>query len=58
MLINDVIDLVLAAVIILGLPGTLLWAFGLIVGFDLLFGGATLAAMALAARPTDTPKAA
>lgn len=58
MLINGVIDLFLAGVIILGLPGTLLWAFGLIVGFDLLFGGATLAAMALAARTTDAPKAA
>lgn len=58
MLINGVIDLVLAAVIIMGLPGTLLWAFGLIVGFDLLFGGATLAAMALAARTTDARKAA
>jgi len=58
MLINGVIDLFLAGMIILGLPGTLVWAFGLIVGFDLLFGGATLASMALGARTRDSQKAA
>jgi uncharacterized membrane protein HdeD (DUF308 family) len=43
-------DLVLAAIIILGLPGTLAWALGLLVGIDLVFGGIALIAMALSAR--------
>jgi len=47
---NGIIDLVLAAVIISGLPGTLFWALGLLVGIDLVFGGASLIAMALAGR--------
>jgi uncharacterized membrane protein HdeD (DUF308 family) len=47
---NGVFDLFLAALIIAGLPGTLTWAFGLMVGVDLLFGGSSLIAMALAAR--------
>lgn len=49
---NGVIDLVLAAIVISGLPGTLLWALGLLVGIDLVFGGATLVSMALDARKT------
>lgn len=53
MLLNGIIDLVLAAVIISGLPGTLFWALGLLVGIDLVFGGASLIAMALAARHTN-----
>ncbi len=50
MLINGIIDLVLAAVIISGLPGSVVWALGLLVGIDLVFGGASLIAMAMAAR--------
>lgn len=50
LLVNGVIDLVLAAIILTGLPGTLVWAFGLLVGVDLLFGGAALIAIALEAR--------
>ena len=50
MLVNGVTDLVLAGIIIAGLPGTLFWALGLLVGVDLLFGGAALIAMAAAAR--------
>lgn len=50
MLINGIVDIALAAIIILGLPGTILWALGLLVGIDLLFGGASLIAMALHAR--------
>jgi uncharacterized membrane protein HdeD (DUF308 family) len=49
-LINGIIDLILAAVIIAGLPGTLAWALGLIVGIDLVYGGTALVALALAAR--------
>ena len=47
---NGVLDLILAAVVISGLPGTLVWALGLLVGIDLLFGGVSLIAMALHAR--------
>ncbi len=50
MLVNGIVDLVLAAIIIAGFPGTLVWAFGLLVGIDMLFGGASLIAMALQAR--------
>jgi len=37
-------------IIISGLPGTLAWALGLLVGIDLVWGGMSLIAMALAAR--------
>jgi uncharacterized membrane protein HdeD (DUF308 family) len=50
MMLNGVIDLILAGIIILGFPGTLVWAFGLLVGIDMIFGGASLIAMALEAR--------
>ena len=49
-LVNGVIDLILAGIIISGLPGTLVWALGLLVGIDLVFGGASLIAIALEAR--------
>jgi uncharacterized membrane protein HdeD (DUF308 family) len=50
MLVNGVIDLILAGIIILGFPGTLVWAFGLLVGIDMIFGGGTLISVALEAR--------
>jgi uncharacterized membrane protein HdeD (DUF308 family) len=49
-MINGVIDLFLAGVIVLGVPGTLAWALGLIVGIDMVFGGASLVAVGLEAR--------
>jgi len=49
-LVNGVIDLILAGIIISGLPGTLVWALGLLVGIDMVFGGASLIAIALEAR--------
>jgi uncharacterized membrane protein HdeD (DUF308 family) len=48
--VSGIIDLILAAIIIAGLPGTVAWALGLLVGIDMLFGGAALIGMALAAR--------
>ncbi|MDR3462886.1 MAG: HdeD family acid-resistance protein [Beijerinckiaceae bacterium] len=54
MLINGLVDLVLAGIIIAGLPGTLVWALGLLVGIDLVFGGTTLIAFAFAARKGAT----
>ncbi len=50
MLVSGLVDLFLAGIMILGLPGTIAWALGLIVGINMLFGGASLIAMALAAR--------
>lgn len=50
LMVNGVIDLVLAVLIIGGLPGSFAWALGLLVGIDLVFGGCSLIAMALAAR--------
>jgi uncharacterized membrane protein HdeD (DUF308 family) len=60
---SGIIDLVLAAMILAGLPGTAAWALGLLVGINMLFGGTSMIAMALHARSagTDTttvPKAA
>jgi uncharacterized membrane protein HdeD (DUF308 family) len=50
MMFNGVVDLVLAALVIGGMPGTFAWALGLLVGIDLLFGGISLIAMATAAK--------
>jgi uncharacterized membrane protein HdeD (DUF308 family) len=50
MLIAGIVDIVIAFIIIAGLPGSALWALGLLVGINLLFGGASLIGMALAAR--------
>ncbi len=50
LMVNGIIDLFLAGVILSGVPGTLVWAFGLIVGIDMIFGGASLVAIALRAR--------
>jgi uncharacterized membrane protein HdeD (DUF308 family) len=50
MLVSGIVDLILAGIIFAGLPGTAVWALGLLVGINLAFGGAALIAMALAAR--------
>jgi uncharacterized membrane protein HdeD (DUF308 family) len=49
MLVSGIVDLFLAAVILAGLPGTVEWALGLIVGINMVFGGASMIGMALAA---------
>jgi uncharacterized membrane protein HdeD (DUF308 family) len=54
MLLSGIVDLILAGVIFAGLPGTAAWALGLLVGIDLVIGGAALSAMALAAWHPDT----
>jgi uncharacterized membrane protein HdeD (DUF308 family) len=50
MLVSGIVDLILAGIIFAGLPGTALWALGLLVGINMVFGGVALIAMALAAR--------
>jgi uncharacterized membrane protein HdeD (DUF308 family) len=54
LLVNGILDLVLAAIIFIALPVSAVWALGLIVGIDLVFGGWSLVAMALAARSSAT----
>jgi uncharacterized membrane protein HdeD (DUF308 family) len=51
MLLSGIVDLLLAGLIFAGLPGTAAWAIGLLIGVNLVFGGAALIAMALHARP-------
>ncbi len=51
MLASGVLDIVLGAILLAGLPGTALWALGVIVGINLIFGGWALILMALSARP-------
>jgi uncharacterized membrane protein HdeD (DUF308 family) len=50
MLLNGIIDLILAAIILSGMPGDVAWVLGLLVGIDLVFGGMSLIMMALASR--------
>ncbi len=50
MLVSGLIDLVLGFMIFAGLPSTAAWAIGLLVGINMVFGGAALISMALAAR--------
>jgi uncharacterized membrane protein HdeD (DUF308 family) len=50
MLASGIVDLILAAMIFAGLPGTAAWALGLLVGINMIFGGSALVAMALHAR--------
>jgi len=50
MLMSGLVDLVLAVMILTGLPSTAVWALGLLVGINMVFGGVALIAMALHAR--------
>jgi uncharacterized membrane protein HdeD (DUF308 family) len=50
MLGSGIIDLFLAALILVSLPGSAKWALGLLVGVNLISGGLALVAMALHAR--------
>lgn len=50
MLASGIVDLVLAAMLLMGLPSTGVWALGLLVGINMVFGGVALIAMALHAR--------
>jgi uncharacterized membrane protein HdeD (DUF308 family) len=50
MLVSGIVDLVLSVMLIAGLPSTAVWALGLLVGINMVFGGMALTAMALHAR--------
>jgi uncharacterized membrane protein HdeD (DUF308 family) len=58
MLASGIIDLILATIILTGLPGSAAWALGLLVGINMVFGGSALIAMALYAREIDPRSAA
>ncbi|HYM18381.1 MAG TPA: DUF308 domain-containing protein [Micropepsaceae bacterium] len=53
LLVNGVLDLLLAAVLVWFLPFAALWGLGLIIGIDFIFGGSSLIAMALAAHNAE-----
>ncbi|MBU6457236.1 MAG: hypothetical protein KGL35_23340 [Bradyrhizobium sp.] len=49
MLVAGLMDILISAIIIIGLPGSAVWVLGVLVGVNLVFGGATLIGMAFAA---------
>ncbi len=55
LLVSGLVDLILAALIVLRLPATAAWAIGLLVGINMVFGGSTLISMALQARSLAPP---
>jgi uncharacterized membrane protein HdeD (DUF308 family) len=50
MLASGIVDLILAGIILSGLPASAAWAIGLLVGINMVFGGSALIAMAMHAR--------
>jgi uncharacterized membrane protein HdeD (DUF308 family) len=54
LLISGLLDIAISFMMIAGLPNSADWAIGILVGINLLFGGATLIGMALAARRGNT----
>ncbi len=54
LLVSGLVDLVISFLVIAGLPSSAEWAIGILVGINLLFGGATLIGMALAARNSNS----
>ena len=50
MLVSGIVDVILALIIVMGLPGTAAWAIGLLVGINMVFGGIALISLALYAR--------
>jgi uncharacterized membrane protein HdeD (DUF308 family) len=56
MLVSGIVDLLLAGLIFAGFPATAVWAIGLLVGINLVFGGSALIAMALHARNPAAPQ--
>jgi uncharacterized membrane protein HdeD (DUF308 family) len=53
MLASGIVDLIVAGIILAGLPGTAAWAIGILVGINMVFGGSALIAMAMHAREID-----
>jgi uncharacterized membrane protein HdeD (DUF308 family) len=55
MVASGVVDIVLASIVIFDLPGTSPWTVGLLVGINMILGGAALLAMGLHARAAPRP---
>jgi uncharacterized membrane protein HdeD (DUF308 family) len=55
MLASGIIDLVLGLILFAGLPGTAVWALGLLIGINMIFGGWALILMALSAGDSSPP---
>jgi uncharacterized membrane protein HdeD (DUF308 family) len=57
MLASGIVDLILGIILFAGLPGTAVWALGLLIGINMFFGGWALILMALStpAQPVGTP---
>jgi uncharacterized membrane protein HdeD (DUF308 family) len=53
MVASGIVDLLLATILFLALPGAAAWALGLLVGINMIFGGAALAAIAIQAHRSD-----
>jgi uncharacterized membrane protein HdeD (DUF308 family) len=53
LLTTGILDLMLAALIVVGLPGSALWAIGFMVGVNMVLGGVALTGMSLAARKAN-----
>lgn len=54
LLIAGFVDIAISFLVIAGLPSSAEWAIGVLVGINLLFGGASLIGLALAARNSNT----
>lgn len=54
LLISGLVDIAISFMVITGLPSSAEWAIGVLVGINLMFGGASLIGMALAARNGNT----
>jgi uncharacterized membrane protein HdeD (DUF308 family) len=54
LMISGLVDIVISFLVITGLPSSAEWAIGILVGINLLFGGATLIGISLAARNSNT----
>lgn len=52
---SGIVDVGLGVLLLLGLPGTALWALGLLVGIDMIFGGWAMIFMAVHARKASAP---
>lgn len=50
MLTSGIVDVILGMILLAGLPGTAVWALGVLVGINMIFGGWALVLMALHAR--------
>lgn len=54
LLVSGFVDIAISFMVITGLPSSADWAIGVLVGINLLFGGASLIGMAMAARNSKT----